>query len=244
MQHEEEEDHDSSAKPYIEEVDEDTLRILVSTDNHLGYMERDGVRGNDSFAALEEVLYLAKHYQVDMLLLAGDLFHDNKPSRHTLYKTLHLFRKYCLGSNPVQIQIVGGDGKGDDDDDSEDAGAGHNSLFQQGHVNYEDPSYSVDLPVFCIHGNHDDPSRDNTSGLFLSAIDLLDVTNLLNYIGKQQQINQVEVKPVLIQKGSTNLALYGLGSMRDGKRMLCVLPSSPQTNHVELSSLIYKLLHV
>jgi double-strand break repair protein MRE11 len=44
--------------------DEDTFRILVSTDNHLGYNERDPVRGLDSFAALEEVLYLAKKYNV------------------------------------------------------------------------------------------------------------------------------------------------------------------------------------
>jgi double-strand break repair protein MRE11 len=204
---EEDEENDPS-KPYLEEVDENTLRILVSTDNHLGYAERDGVRGNDSFAALEEVLYLAKHYQVDLLLLAGDLFHDNKPSRHTLYKTLQLFRKYCLGSNPVQIQIVGGELEG---------GGIVNNMFQQGHVNYEDPDYSVDLPVFCIHGNHDDPTRDNTSGQSLSAIDLLDVANLVNYIGKQSQVNQVQVKPVLIQKGTTNLALYGMGSMRDGK---------------------------
>ena len=46
--------------------DEDTLRILVSTDNHVGYLERDPVRALDSFAALEEVLYLAKKYDVSV----------------------------------------------------------------------------------------------------------------------------------------------------------------------------------
>jgi hypothetical protein len=44
--------------------DEETLRILISTDNHVGYLERDPVRSMDSFAALEEVLYLAKKYHV------------------------------------------------------------------------------------------------------------------------------------------------------------------------------------
>jgi double-strand break repair protein MRE11 len=44
--------------------DEETLRILISTDNHVGYLERDPVRSMDSFAALEEVLYLAKKYNV------------------------------------------------------------------------------------------------------------------------------------------------------------------------------------
>lgn len=51
-----------------QDVDEETLRIMVSTDNHLGYAERDPIRGNDSFAAFEEVLILSKHYNVRMRL--------------------------------------------------------------------------------------------------------------------------------------------------------------------------------
>ena len=31
-----------------------------------------------------------------------------------------------------------------------------NSAF--GHANYEDPDINVAIPVFSIHGNHDDPS--------------------------------------------------------------------------------------
>jgi DNA repair exonuclease SbcCD nuclease subunit len=27
-----------------------------------------------------------------------------------------------------------------------------------GQVNYEDPNFNVGLPVFTIHGNHDDPA--------------------------------------------------------------------------------------
>lgn len=49
-------------------VDEDTLRIMVSTDNHLGYAEKDPIRGNDSFAAFEEVLVLAKRHNVRFLI--------------------------------------------------------------------------------------------------------------------------------------------------------------------------------
>lgn len=49
-------------------VDEDTLRIMVSTDNHLGYAEKDPIRGNDSFAAFEEVLVLAKRHNVRSLV--------------------------------------------------------------------------------------------------------------------------------------------------------------------------------
>lgn len=49
--------------PNINELDlpdEDTLRIIVSTDNHIGYLEEDPGRGMDSFVALEEALYWAR----------------------------------------------------------------------------------------------------------------------------------------------------------------------------------------
>ena len=48
-----------------------------STDNHLGFLEKDPVRANDSFAAFEEILKLAKDSQVDFIVLGGDLFHEN-----------------------------------------------------------------------------------------------------------------------------------------------------------------------
>jgi double-strand break repair protein MRE11 len=49
-----------------ESGDPDLVRVLVSTDNHLGYNERDPVRGLDSFAAFEEVLHLARKHKVKM----------------------------------------------------------------------------------------------------------------------------------------------------------------------------------
>jgi len=60
---------------------DDLLRILIATDNHLGYMERDPIRGNDSFVSFEEILQQARKLKVDFVLLGGDMFHENKPSR-------------------------------------------------------------------------------------------------------------------------------------------------------------------
>lgn len=58
-------DEDEEVAPSFEiEEDEDMIRILVSTDNHLGYCEKDPVRGLDSFAAFEEVLFLGRKYKV------------------------------------------------------------------------------------------------------------------------------------------------------------------------------------
>ena len=124
-------------------------------------------------------------------------------------------------------------------------------------VNYEDPNYNISIPVFSIHGNHDDPAGVGVLWtrcsaecellslslcasppllLFLlalppfslslllslslqtgnlSAMDILSVANLVNYFGKASDIESIEVSPLLLQKGSTKLALYGLGSCRD-----------------------------
>ena len=113
------------------------IRILSHT---------DPIRCDDSFAAFEEILQTAKSKQADFILLAGDLFHENKPSRRTLHSTIELLRLYCLGSDPVYIEIL--------NDQSE--------IFKNtfGRANYEDPYQSVSLPIFSIHGNHDDPSRE------------------------------------------------------------------------------------
>ena len=61
----------------LDEPDGDTLRILVSTDNHLGSLEHDPVRGPDSFAAFEEVLYLAKKLKVGCRSVAIDASLDD-----------------------------------------------------------------------------------------------------------------------------------------------------------------------
>ncbi|XP_027068744.2 double-strand break repair protein MRE11-like isoform X1 [Coffea arabica] len=178
-----------------------TLRILVATDCHLGYMEKDEIRRHDSFRAFEEICSIAEQKQVDFLLLGGDLFHENKPSRSTLVKAMEILRRYCLNDQPVQFQVVS------------DQTVNFANSF--GHVNYEDPHFNVGLPVFSIHGNHDDPAGvDN-----LSAIDILSACNLVNYFGKTvlggSGVGQITLYPILIRKGSTSVALYGLGNIRD-----------------------------
>merc|ERR1719253_2044686 len=81
-------DADGAEDGAEDDPDASVLRILISTDNHLGYLERDPIRGRDSFAALEEVLALARQRRADLVLLAGDLFHESKPSRQTLHATM------------------------------------------------------------------------------------------------------------------------------------------------------------
>lgn len=46
-------------------------------------------------------------------------------------------------------------------------------------------------------------------------MDILSVSGLINYFGKSPDVESIKVSPILLQKGSTRLALYGLGSIRD-----------------------------
>ena len=100
---------------------EDILKILVTSDNHIGYNEKDEVRGTDSFESFEEVLKIAadekvrtmlalaparrraasltaRRAQADFILNGGDLFHDNKPSRRTLVRLPPALRRACACS--------------------------------------------------------------------------------------------------------------------------------------------------
>ncbi|KAF1817224.1 DNA repair exonuclease [Eremomyces bilateralis CBS 781.70] len=175
----------------------DTIRILISTDNHVGYNERDSIRGDDSWKSFHEVMCLAKDHDVDMILLAGDLFHDNNPSRKAMYQVMRSLRMACLGDKPCELEMLS------------DASENFHGAFN--HVNYEDPDINVGIPVFSIHGNHDDPSGHG----HMSALDLLQVAGLVNYYGRTPEADNITIKPVLLQKGRTKLALYGMSNVRD-----------------------------
>ena len=89
---------------------------------------------------------------------------------------------------------------------------GRRNFPSTGQVNYEDENVNVSLPIFSIHGNHDDPAG---LGQF-SALDLLHEARLLNYWGKAERVDSIVNYPILIRKGEgTKLALYGLGNIRD-----------------------------
>ncbi|KAK9868394.1 hypothetical protein WJX84_007759 [Apatococcus fuscideae] len=179
--------------------EDEILRILIATDNHLGVWEKDEVRKNDSFDSFEEILQLAVQQNVDLILLGGDLFHDNKPTRNTLVRSIDLITKYCLNDKQVPFQVVSDPAQN----------------FANGRVNFQDPNLNIGTPIFTIHGNHDDPAGTEN----LSAVDILSSSGLINYFGKVQMegsgIGKIKISPVLIQKGSTKLALYGLGNLRD-----------------------------
>lgn len=45
-------------------VAQDTIKIMLATDNHIGYLERDPIRGQDAINTFEEILQLAVRHDV------------------------------------------------------------------------------------------------------------------------------------------------------------------------------------
>lgn len=160
--------------------------------------------------------YAQRLTQADFVLLAGDLFHDNKPSRPTMYKTMALLREYTMGDDPVTMELL-----------SDPYTPGAPAAFPS--INYEDANLNVSMPVFCIHGNHDDPQGVGEDGS-LSALDVLSAAGLLNYFGQVRLPSAshtrkrraddaadglIPLRPILLRKGDTRIALYGLGNLKD-----------------------------
>ncbi|PSK39387.1 DNA repair protein (mre11) [Candidozyma pseudohaemuli] len=175
----------------------DTIRILLTTDNHVGYLENDPIRGDDSWKTFQEIAILAKEHDVDMVVQGGDLFHVSKPSKKSLFHVVQALRSNCLGDRPCELELLS--------DPSLALHSGNDT------VNYEDPNINVAVPVFAISGNHDDATGEG----LLSPLDVLSATGLINYFGQVPQADKITVSPLVFQKGTTKFALYGINNVRD-----------------------------
>lgn len=173
-----------------------TLRVLVTTDNHVGHQEGDALRREDSFRSLEEAFRIAIDNFCDCVIIGGDLFDLAKPSQRTLNRVSQTLRDYCFGNEPVSFDVV----------------SDCNETFVDGQLNFRDANFNIQLPVFAIHGNHDPPGPQNTS-----AIEILHSVRLLNYLGKTADPETISIAPVCLAKGDTRVALYGLGNVRDDR---------------------------
>ncbi|CAD7944825.1 unnamed protein product [Amoebophrya sp. A120] len=216
--------------------DDSTMRILVFTDTHLGHKDHDDVLGNDAMETFEEILLIAKENKVDFILHSGDLFDENKPSRKCMNDTFKLLSDYCMGDTPVHYFLKSnrshslfacqtqqllhmlhdkledvGDGQFSGNIHIQVSHVDEHAFLAREEVNFYDPNYNIAIPIFMIHGNHDDPGGIHN----LSANHLLSVNRLVNYFGNQPDVDDIKLGPICIEKKGTKLALYGLGNVRD-----------------------------
>ena len=67
-----------------------------------------------------------------MVLLGGDLFHENKPSRKSMYQVMRSLRMNCLGEKPCELEILS---------DMSENFQGYNGLFEDTNR----PGYRADV---------------------------------------------------------------------------------------------------
>jgi len=80
-------------------------------------------------------------------------------------------------------------------------------------ANYLSSNHKIKMPIFSIHGNHDD-----VVGLDLfSSLDQLNANSYINYFGKVTDIDKISVTPILMLKGMTKLAIFGIGHIKDAR---------------------------
>lgn len=187
--------------PHIESGP-DTFRILLTTDNHVGYMENDKIRGDDSWKTFAEILKIGREQDVDMIVQGGDLFHVNSPTKKSYYHVMRALREYCWCDKPIEYKLVS---------DPSDAMATKHFVYPAEY----DMNVNVGMPLYAISGNHDDATGEE----LLSPLDILSVSGLINHFGRVIDNEQITVCPLLFNKGKTNLALYGLHSVREERLM-------------------------
>ena len=175
-------------------IEESSLfRIMIASDNHLGFLENDQIRGDDSFNSFEEILKLSKSECVDFLLLGGDLFHHHNPSKKTIIRTSNILKNYVYGQRLHKYEVY---------------------CYEP---NFKNENLSVEVPIFIIHGNHDDPSGFEN----FSSIDIFS-NKEVNYFGKINNYEEFDLYPILFVKGNTKIALYGIGSIKDERLYLAL----------------------
>lgn len=69
--------------PLVDRIENgsDTIRILLTTDNHVGCFENDPIRGNDGWKTFDEITQIAKDQDVDMLVQGVIYFISINPQR-------------------------------------------------------------------------------------------------------------------------------------------------------------------
>ena len=93
-----------------------------------------------------------------------------------LYRAIHLLRSAVLGDRPVALELLSD---------------GQRNFPLTGQANYLDPNVNVALPIFSIHGNHDDPAGVGQ----YSPMDILHEALLINYFVSRQRTRPFTAQP-------------------------------------------------
>ena len=192
-------------------ADDDTFRIMLATDIHLGHQIDHPIRHMDTFVTFDEILSLTKSHNSDFLLLGGDLYDRNEPGPKAHAETCRILEKYVFGLKKPQFELIS----------PPDVAFGSLAacIDDIDRPNWLLDWVNIELPVLSVHGNHDNPNGRFSS----SPIDLLATLGLLSHFGRVRDANKVAVYPVTLKKGKTVINIYGIGSVKDERLNALIL---------------------
>ena len=88
-------------------------------------------------SAFDEILQMGRDQEVDFVLLGGDLFHDNRPTRNAEHQCMKILKKYVLGDRPVGVELLS-----DPEMNFAHCDPNHRE------VNYMNSNLNIALPIF------------------------------------------------------------------------------------------------
>ena len=80
------------------------FRIIIATDTHLGNLENDEIRGDDSFNSFEEIWKISKSENADFLLFGWGMFHHHNLSKKNNNKNKQIVKLNIL--DYVKLQEI------------------------------------------------------------------------------------------------------------------------------------------
>ena len=88
-------------------------------------------------SAFDEILQMGRDQEVDFVLLGGDLFHDNRPTRNAEHQCMKILKKHVLGDRPVGVELLS-----DPEMNFAHCDPNHRE------VNYMNSNLNIALPIF------------------------------------------------------------------------------------------------
>lgn len=170
-----------------------SIKFAIFTDTHLGYKYDDPKIGNDSFIVFDECMSTAVNEHCDAILHAGDMFNDGTLKQSVIVRIQDILWTYLvMDPNPdleaIQYPNIA------------------NSGLTKRKITTSDDEVNIKIPFFVINGNHDQPSGLDRQ----SNCDVLSSSRLVNYFDKYEDLQDITLKPVIMQRDNVIVAIYGL----------------------------------
>ena len=189
------------------------MKILVTSDNHLGFKKKNQNWSRDAFHGLTEHLTYASDNDVDLVLFLGDIFDKKEPKIGELENCRIILEKTIRKKNWNFMKI--GDKLKNVDW----------NLLETDRANYlRSNLHIVDLAdkssylhedqgiiAIGINGNHDRPNDEGICALGM----LHQMGYVLHLEEAKPSRNELYIRPILFRKGDIHLAVYGLNAQKE-----------------------------